>query len=62
MKLDLSRTINGADCLVWTCEWTAAAEYGADAKIVKHIQAARAELAEARKLYEAAQVAELVAA
>jgi hypothetical protein len=62
MKLDLGTSINGADCLVWACEWTAADEYGADAAIVKHIQAARAELAEARRLYDMAQVAELVTA
>jgi hypothetical protein len=59
MKINLGQTINGADCLLWTCEWAAADE---DTAIVLHIQAARAELAEARRLYEAAQVAELVAA
>jgi hypothetical protein len=62
MKLDLGRTIDGADYLARSCEYVAADEYGADAAIVKHIQAARAELAEARRLYDMAQVAELVTA
>jgi hypothetical protein len=62
MKLNLGDTLVSADLWLWTCEWSASEDYGQTADIVRRIQAARSELAEARRLYEAAHVAALVAA